>query len=47
MIRDACFNLPPRLAVQLAAESDEMAVFDILEGALLWIFEDFSEGRLQ
>ena len=47
MIRDACFNLPPRLAAQLAAESDEMAVFDILEGALRRVFEDFAEGRLQ
>jgi hypothetical protein len=47
MIRDACFNLPPRLSAQLAAESDEMAVFDILEGALRRVFEDFAEGRLQ
>jgi hypothetical protein len=47
MLRDACFNLPPRLAAQLAAETDEMAVFDILEGALRRVFEDFAEGRLQ
>ena len=47
MIRDACFNLPPRLAAQLAAESDEATVFDILEGALRRVFEDFAEGRLQ
>jgi hypothetical protein len=46
-LRDACFNLPPRLSAQVAAESDEMAVFDILEGALRRIFEDFAEGRLQ
>jgi hypothetical protein len=47
MIRDACFNLPPRLSAQLAAESDEMTVLDIREGALRRVFEDFAEGRLQ
>jgi hypothetical protein len=47
LIRDACFNLPPRLAAQLAAESDEAAVFEILEAALRRVFEDFAEGRLQ
>uniref|UniRef100_Q027Y9 Putative bacteriophage-related protein n=1 Tax=Solibacter usitatus (strain Ellin6076) TaxID=234267 RepID=Q027Y9_SOLUE len=47
MIRDACFNLPPRLAAQLAAESDEAACYDILEAALRQVFEDFAEGRLQ
>ncbi len=47
LIRDACFNLPPRLAAQLAAESDEAACYDILEGALRRVFEDFAEGRLQ
>ena len=47
MIRDACFNLPPRLAAQLAAEQDESTCFDILEAALRRVFEDFAEGRLQ
>ena len=47
MIRDACFNLPPRLAAQLAAEQDEAACYDILEAALRRVFEDFAEGRLQ
>ena len=47
MLRDACFNLPPRLAAQLAAETDEMAVFDILEAALRRVFEDFAVVLLQ
>ncbi len=47
LIRDACFNLPPRLAAQLAAEPDEAKVYEILEDALRRIFEDFAEGRLQ
>lgn len=47
LLRDGCFHLPPRLAAQLAAESDEAAVFEILEGALRRVFEDFAEGRLQ
>lgn len=47
LLRDACFNLPPRLAAQLAAESDEAACFDILEASLRRVFEDFAEGRLQ
>lgn len=47
MLRDACFNLPPRLAAQLAAESDEAACYEILEAAMRRVFEDFAEGRLQ
>lgn len=47
LIRDACFNLPPRLAAQLAAEPDEAACFEILEAAMRRVFEDFAEGRLQ
>ena len=47
LIRDACFNLPPRLAAQLAAESDEAGCFEILESAMRRVFEDFAEGRLQ
>lgn len=46
-IRDACFNLPPRLSAQLAAESDEQTVYDVLEAALRRVFEDFAEGKLQ
>jgi hypothetical protein len=47
LIRDACFNLPPRLAAQLAAEPDEAGCFEILEKAMRRVFEDFAEGRLQ
>ena len=47
LIRDACFNLPPRLAAQLAAEPDETACFELLEAALRRVFSDFAEGRLQ
>lgn len=47
MLRDACFNLPPRLAAQLAAESDPNVVHDLLEGELRLIFDDFAEGQPQ
>jgi hypothetical protein len=47
LLRDSCFNLPPRLAAQLAAESDEATVYEIIEGAIRRVFEDFAEGRLQ
>jgi len=46
MLRDACFNLPPRLAPQLAAETDSNAIHELLEAELHRIFSDFAEGRL-
>lgn len=45
-LRDACMNLPPRLAAQLAAETDEAACHDLLESELQRVFSDFAEGRL-
>lgn len=47
MLRDACFNLPPRLAAQLAAETDADTVHQVLEDEIRRVFEDFAEGRLQ
>jgi hypothetical protein len=46
VLRDACFNLPPRLAPQLAAETDSNAIHEVLEAELHRIFQDFAEGRL-
>jgi len=45
-LRDACFNLPPRLAARLAAEADEGNVRQALEDELTRVFQDFSEGKL-
>ena len=45
-LRDAVFNIPPRLAAQLAAETDEHRIFELLEGEIRAVFTDFSEGRL-
>jgi hypothetical protein len=46
VLRDACFNLPPRLAPQLAAETDSNTIHEVLESELHRIFSDFAEGRL-
>jgi hypothetical protein len=46
VLRDACLNLPPRLAAQLAAETDEGNARQILEDELTRIFQTFSEGKL-
>jgi hypothetical protein len=47
MLRDALFNLPPRLAAQLAAETEAVTVEDILEAELRRICTDFAEGRIE
>ena len=44
-LKGACLNLPARLAAQLAAETDEVNVREILEDALRRIFEDFAAGE--
>jgi hypothetical protein len=45
-LRDAAMNIPSRLAAQLAAETDEHRVFEILEGEIRSVFLSFAEGRL-
>lgn len=45
--RDALFNLPPRLAAQLAAESDSFEIQKILEAELRQVLDEaFGGGRI-
>jgi hypothetical protein len=46
-MRDACLNLPSRLATQLAAETDEATVRRIFEVELHRIFGDSAERELK
>jgi hypothetical protein len=45
-LRDACMNIPARLAAQLALESDEARCYAILEAEFIAIFADYAEGRM-
>jgi hypothetical protein len=42
VLRDACFNIPDRVAAQIAAESDGTVVYEILMTELRRAFEDFA-----
>src|SRR5215510_836709 len=46
MIRDACMNIPARVAPLLAGERDEAKVFQILEEEIRRVFTDFAETNL-
>ena len=45
-LREACMNIPARLAAQLALESDQARCYAILEAEVIAIFTDFAEGRI-
>lgn len=45
ILRDAAFNVVPRLAAQLAAESDPLTVADLLEAELRDVFERYALGQ--
>lgn len=47
VLRDACFNIPNRIASQIAAESDPAAVFQILEDEIRLVFENFADSPVQ
>jgi hypothetical protein len=47
LLRDECFNLVPRLAAQVAAETDANTVQKLLESEMHRIFDDFAERQLQ
>jgi hypothetical protein len=42
ILRDACFNVPDRVASQIAAETDQTVVYDLLMSELRRAFEDFA-----
>jgi hypothetical protein len=46
ILRDECFNLVPRLAAQVAAETDANTVQKLLESEMRRIFDDFAERQL-
>jgi hypothetical protein len=45
-LKEACMNIPARLAAQLAIESDQARCYAILEAEVIAIFTDFAEGRI-
>ncbi|HEY1242189.1 MAG TPA: hypothetical protein VGF16_16610 [Bryobacteraceae bacterium] len=46
ILRDALFNLPNRIAAQLAAESDPAAVHGLLENEIRVLLDQFAGGEL-
>jgi hypothetical protein len=42
ILRDACFNIPDRIASQIAAETDPQMVHQLLLDELRHVFDDFS-----
>jgi hypothetical protein len=46
-LREACMNIPARLAAQLAIESDQARCYAILEAEVIDIFTDYAEGRIE
>ena len=45
-LKEACMNMPARLAAQLAIETDQARCYAILEAEVIAIFTDFAEGRI-
>jgi hypothetical protein len=46
VLRDACMNIPSRLAGVLSTEGDVERCYQILENEVITIFQDFSEGKI-
>jgi hypothetical protein len=45
-LRDACMNIPSRLAGLVAAETDVERCFQMIENEIVIVFNDFSEGKI-
>lgn len=45
-LRDACMNIPSRLAGLVAVETDIERCYDLLEKEIVAVFADFSEGKI-
>lgn len=45
VLRDACFNIPDRVSAQIAAETDQTVVYEILMTELRRSFEDFANRQ--
>lgn len=45
ILRDACFNIPDRVSAQIAAETDQTTVYEILMVELRRAFEEFANRQ--
>lgn len=45
-LRDQAFNMSPRLATQLAVETDPLRIEQLIDAELTAVFNQFDEGRL-
>lgn len=45
IIRDACLNIPSRLAAQLAVETSEHKIYQLLENEIIEAFAAYADGR--
>ena len=46
ILREACFNIPPRVAALIAGESDVTRCQQLLEAELTTVFSAFADGQL-
>lgn len=46
LLRDACFELPARLATPLSVETDATQIYRLIETEIRQVFQRFSEGKL-
>jgi hypothetical protein len=46
ILRDACLNIPNRIAAQIAAETDPVTVHELLEAEVTRVFEAYSIGQI-
>jgi hypothetical protein len=45
-LRDACMNIPSRMAAVMAVETDPERCYQLLEIEIINVFSDFSEGKI-
>jgi hypothetical protein len=46
ILRDACFNIPNKIAPQIAAETDPVTVHELLEAEITRVFEAYSTRQI-
>ena len=44
-LRDACFNIAPRLAGQLTGQTDEQTIFDLIDAEVRRVFDSFAQEK--
>jgi hypothetical protein len=45
-LKEACMNIPARVAAQVAVENDQARCYSIIEAEVIAVFTDFAEGRI-